>query len=227
MTDPSTYRPQAPPRSPSSRKFLLPVAFCFLLAACGEIPPPTVTGDTTLVDSFDFSIVVSDSLVGSGWNVREHAYSPSLTQQYRSVHIPIVYELFVDRPAFNGRMFQPLDQFGPRIERGLRATRVVVRVLEFPPGIPSFEALVDTVRNLNQTVTNVVLNGRTGRELSLSGGNSNDPVIYEWPHAVEMVPRMIFQGDRFLYFVNTFESRGNNPDTMQVASVVGSLRIGN
>ena len=182
------------------------------------------TGSATVVEPFGFSILVDTSLVSNGWTVREFAYSPAQKQQYRSVAFPLVYEMFIDRPGGNGgRIFQPLGEPGPRVERG-SATRVIVRVLQYP-GIPFFDALVDTVRNLNQTVTDVFYNGASGKELSLSNGNRNNPNIYSWPHTEEMVPRIIFGGDDFLYFVNIFESRGNNADTTQVARVLQTFQL--
>ena len=196
---------------------------------CGEIPDSSLTGLTgspTEVVNYGFSIAVDTSLVDAGWGVREYAYTPTQTERYRSLRIPLVYELFVDRPSFNGRGFQPLDQAGERVERGRLATRIILRVLEYPQGVSTFDALVDTIRNLNQLVTDVSLNGHLGKELSRSNGDGNNPDIYSWSHTEEMVPRMIFRGSRYLYFVNTFESRGgNNPDTSQVASVLQSLQI--
>ena len=175
----------------SQKHILIGITLALVAVGCGEIPNASPTGDTTVVDPFGFSILVDTSLVNDGWDVREFAYSPARTQHFRSVRFPVVYEMFVDRPSFNGRGFQPLDQPGPRIERGLRATRLVIRVLG-NPGIEPFDALVDTVRNLNQNVSVVALNGLSGFELSTAGGNSNDPVIYTWSHTEEMVPRMVF-----------------------------------
>ena len=196
-----------------------------LIQACGEIPDSVPTGSATVVDPFGFSILVDTSLVADGWTVREFVYSPAQNQRYRSVEFPLVYEMFIDRPGANGgRIFQPLGEPGPRVENGSAATRVIVRVLQYP-GIPSFDALVDTVRNLNQTVTDVFYNGAAGKELSLSNGNRNNPNIYAWPHTEEMVPRIIFGGDDFLYFVNIFESRGNNADTTQVARALQTFQL--
>ena len=200
-----------------------------VVAACGQIPDgsPTLSSETaTQVESYGFSILVDTSLVNSGWGVREFAYSPAETQQFRSVAFPLVYEMFVDRPSFNGQSYQPLNVTTQRVESGRLATRVIVRVLERPPGIPSFEALVDTVRNLNQSVTDISLNGHSGIELSLREGGGDDPGIYQWSHAEDMVPRMIFSKGQFLYFVNTFQNRGgNNSDTSRVASVLETFQI--
>lgn len=209
-------------RIPHRKKLLV---LLLLLQACGEIPDSVPTGSATVVEPFGFSILVDTSLVADGWTVREFAYSPAQKQQYRSVEFPLVYEMFIDRPGGNGgRIFQPLGEPGPRVERGSAATRVIVRVLQYP-GISSFDALVDTVRNLNQTVTDVFFNGALGKELSLSNGNRNNPSIYAWSHTQEMVPRIIFGGHDFLYFVNIFESRGNNADSTQVDRVLQTFQL--
>ena len=214
------YRPQ------NFRILLVTMLIALSTIYCGKIPDqPLMTGPVAEVDSFGFSIVVDSSLVDAGWTIREFAYSPARFQQYRSVRFPIVFEMFIDRPSFNGHGFQPLHISGERVERGSYATRVVIRVFQRPAETQTFEAVIDTVRNLNQTVTDVVLNGQVGRELSTRLGNPNDPSIYAWSHTEEMVPRMVFEGGSFLYFVNTFESRGNNPDTTQVAGVLSSFRI--
>lgn len=223
MTFLQTYRQRRPQSSPSRG------LICFLLLAvvgmaCGRIPEASLSGPTTEASTYGFSVQLDTSLVNAGWGIRTFPYQPAQTEQYRSMRLPLLYEMFVDRPSFNGRGFQPLDIAGERIERGRLATRVVVRVLEKPDNL-SFEALVDTVRNLNQSVLDVSLNGLNGIELSRRDGNSNEIEIYRWSHTAEMVPRMIFQSGRFLYFLNTFESQGGNADTTEVNSVLQTFRL--